>query len=418
MNGTRDESHAIILSGGGANGAYEIGVLKALFAGKAPVPPGDQRLEPDVFAGTSVGSYNAAFLVSRWGTYGSAAIASLEQLWLETVSSTALRQNSVFRIREDPRPFLNPRSLALDPLGPFYNLVNDSAALAWYGVERAVSLVTAREPLIQRVAQLIDFTAFIVLDPFRNLIYDTVWFSEIRRSQKKLVIAATNWEMGEVRLFENHDMTDDLGPIAILSSTAIPGIFPPVQCGAQLYVDGGVLLNTPLNPVIDRGANVLHVISMFPDVEQIPLGTISNTLATVYRQQLISWAKTLQSNIRRVRDLNGVLRITDHGDRLLQWLRERASPEELAGLHIQDIETFLTRYRRYTPVTVHQYFPRDDVSGALGLLDFDRDRIKALIERGFEDAVHHDCRINNCVLLEEAPSAERVIPAAESLLKV
>jgi len=232
------------------------------------------------------------------------------------------------------------------------------------------------------------------------------------------VIAATNWEMGEVRLFENHDMTDDLGPIAILSSTAIPGIFPPVQCGAQLYVDGGVLLNTPLNPVIDRGANVLHVISMFPDVEQIPLGTISNTLATVYRQQLISWAKTLQSNIRRVRDLNGVLRITDHGDRLLQWLRERASPEELAGLHIQDIETFLTRYRRYTPVTVHQYFPRDDVSGALGLLDFDRDRIKALIERGFEDAVHHDCRINNCVLLEEAPSAERVIPAAESLLKV
>src|SRR5215470_9112045 len=143
MNGTSEESHAIILSGGGANGAYEIGVLKALFAGKSPVPPGDRRLEPDIFAGTSVGSYNAAFLVSRWGTYGSAAIASLEQLWLETVSSTNLQQNSVFRIREDPRPFLNPRSLALAPLEPFYNLVNDSAALAWYGVERAVSLVTA-----------------------------------------------------------------------------------------------------------------------------------------------------------------------------------------------------------------------------------------------------------------------------------
>ena len=116
MNGTSEESHGIILSGGGANGAYEIGVLKALFAGKAPVPPGDQRLEPDVFAGTSVGSYNAAFLVSRWGTYGSAAIASLEQLWLDTVSSSTDKpDNSVFRIREDPRTVHRPQKLYPKP---------------------------------------------------------------------------------------------------------------------------------------------------------------------------------------------------------------------------------------------------------------------------------------------------------------
>src|SRR5499426_2421701 len=124
MNGISEESHAIILSGGGANGAYEIGVLKALFAGKAPVPPGDQRLEPDVFAGTSVGSYNAAFLVSRWGTYGSAAIASLEQLWLDTVSSSTDKPaNSVFRIREDPRSLIDPRSFIRNPIEPLYNLV-------------------------------------------------------------------------------------------------------------------------------------------------------------------------------------------------------------------------------------------------------------------------------------------------------
>ena len=419
MNGPREDRHAIILSGGGANGAYEIGVLKALFAGKAPVPPGDQQLEPDVFAGTSVGSYNAAFLVSRWGTYGSAAIASLEQLWLDIVSSTAFKpNNSVFRIREDPRQLLNPRSLALDPLEPFYNLVNDSAALAWYGIERAANLVRAPEPLLDRVAQLIDFSSFIVLDPFGRLIRETVWFSEIRRSQKKLVIAATNWEMGTVRFFENHDMTDQLGPLAILSSTAIPGVFQPVACGAQVYVDGGVLLNTPLEPAIDRGANVLHVISLFPSVDKIPLGTIDSTLSTVYRQQLIGWTKSLESSVRRVRDINRVLRITGFASTILEWVRERASAEECAHLHVEDIELHLKYNQRFTPVTVHQYFPGDDVSGALGLLDFDRDRIKGLIERGFEDAVQHDCEKNQCVLFEVDPLAERMASPEASLFNM
>jgi NTE family protein len=411
MNGTRKESHGIILSGGGANGAYEIGVLKALFAGKAPIPPGNLRLEPDVFAGTSVGSYNAAFLVSRWGTYGSAAIASLEQLWLDTVSSSTDKPaNGVFRIREDPRPFIDPRSFIRNPIEPFFNLVNDSAALAWYGFERAANLVRAQEPLLDRLVQLIDFTAFVVLEPFRKLIQDTVWFSEIRSSQKKLQIAATNWELGTVRIFENQDMTDQLGPVAVLASTAIPGVFPPVAFGANQFVDGGVLLNTPLNPVIDAGANVVHVISLFPNVENITLGTMNSTMATVYRQQVIGWAKSLESNVRRVRDINQALRVCGYANEVLEQVRERFSATDLATLRIEDIERFLGRYQAYTPVTVHQYYPGDDMSGVLGLLDFDRDRLKVLIERGFEDAVHHNCIANNCVIAEEDTSAAEVAP--------
>ena len=53
---------ALILSGGGANGAYEVGILKALFSGKCKRIP---AVEPELFFGTSIGSFNAAFLVSR-----------------------------------------------------------------------------------------------------------------------------------------------------------------------------------------------------------------------------------------------------------------------------------------------------------------------------------------------------------------
>lgn len=78
MANTNAAKHAVIQSGGGANGAYEIGVLKALFAGKS-LATQYEPLDPDILVGTSVGAYNAVFLVSRWSDYGTAAIASLEQ---------------------------------------------------------------------------------------------------------------------------------------------------------------------------------------------------------------------------------------------------------------------------------------------------------------------------------------------------
>ena len=63
-------------------------------------------------------------------------------------------------------------------------------------------------------------------------------------------------------------MTDELGPRAILASAAIPGFFPPTEVGAQPFVDGGVVLNTPLVPAIEAGADILHVIYMDPDVSK------------------------------------------------------------------------------------------------------------------------------------------------------
>ena len=75
---------AIVLSGGGGNGAYAVGVLKALCSGKSPVT-NYQPLEPDIFTGTSIGSFNSAFLVSQWDSYGTASVANLERFWLETI---------------------------------------------------------------------------------------------------------------------------------------------------------------------------------------------------------------------------------------------------------------------------------------------------------------------------------------------
>ena len=82
--------HAVILSGGGADGAYEVGVMKALFSGQSPATA-FRPLVPDILTGTSIGSYNAAFLVSQWQTYGSAAIANLEQILAQRLEQQSAR---------------------------------------------------------------------------------------------------------------------------------------------------------------------------------------------------------------------------------------------------------------------------------------------------------------------------------------
>ena len=116
---------AVVLSGGGANGAYEVGILKALCNGRSPTT-NYQPLEPDIFAGTSIGSFNAAFLVSQWDQYGSTAVANLERFWLDRLTG-GFHNNGVFRLRGNPRELLDVPSLISKPVGKFQQFLMTAA---------------------------------------------------------------------------------------------------------------------------------------------------------------------------------------------------------------------------------------------------------------------------------------------------
>jgi hypothetical protein len=53
-------------------------------------------------------------------------------------------------------------------------------------------------------------------------------------------------------------------------------------------------------------------------------------------------------------------------------------------------------------LTIHRYNPQHDLGSGMGILDFRRDPIKALIERGFQDAIRHDCATSGCVIGESS----------------
>src|SRR5580692_11928836 len=98
----------LVLSGGGAFGAYEVGVINALYSGKSPATAG-VALDAGVFAGTSVGSLNAAILAMNKGG-AEASAKRLHDIWIHHVADNGDgRGNGVYRVRGHIGNYLDVR---------------------------------------------------------------------------------------------------------------------------------------------------------------------------------------------------------------------------------------------------------------------------------------------------------------------
>src|SRR5262245_48806431 len=231
--------------------------MKALFAGYARMPTGGEPIEPTVYTGTSVGAFNAAFLASRPGATAAHTLHALEEIWTGTIASTATRENGVMRFRGNPLEFMDVDLLLIDPLMPLRRMAEDGAFFAKTAIDRGEMFLASHERLTRRLIQAVDFSVFISTEKLHQLVRTHIDLAQIRANKKQgLVVAATNWEKGEVQLFGNlqptgvfeglSELDDKIGHLAILASAAIPGVFPPVEIYHTKYVDGGFLLNTPL----------------------------------------------------------------------------------------------------------------------------------------------------------------------------
>lgn len=397
MTDANYRKQAVVLSGGGAYGAYEVGVLKALLTGQT-AQSGSAEIDPDVYTGTSVGAINAAVMVSQRGmdVPVSKAVAFLEDAWLNLIAdSPQTCGNGAFRFRGDLLRYLNPQCLA-NPVQSVAELNSDGAYLARDFLKRSLNFFQSSGSIETRALEFLDLSAFVSSEPLSQLIRRIISLEAVQRSDKALRVVAANWATGEVRVFENKDMTDEDGYQAILASAAIPGFFQPQYIAGEPYVDGGVVMNTPLKCALQAGATILHVIYLDPDIENLPLKVLQNTYNTLDRTIVINNATVTNEDIDTAAWINEgleamerVLRgetLSDKG--MLDFIR-------VAG----QIEQSLEQGKPYMKVTIHRYHPHHDLGGGgLGILDFNRDRIVGLIERGFSDTVNHDCDESHCIL--------------------
>jgi len=420
------KNSALILSGGGALGAYELGVVKALVNGKSPAtsPKHGEApipLDPPVLTGTSIGSFNAAYLVSQWDTYGAAAVGMLEAIWLEQFAENSCG-NGGYRIRLNPLEVFNPLCFLKNPLQSLSQHVRDSAYIGWDMTQRLAHFASSGEPLLQRAIDLINITTFISTSPWEQVIKKNIDFDALRKSTKSLSIATTNWTTGQVRIFKKAEMSRELGPKVIRASSAIPGFYPPQIMGTQEFVDGGVLMNTPLKPAIAAGGEILHVINMNAKILDVAITNPPSTMETVYRQQLIGWAAALNRDIERVASYNRAIDILEMNgveiaemdvpmflDFLTRKLKTSTELEAKFTFHeIMLAYSMLGKQKKrlfagkkekqYKKLTIHRYYPAEPLGEMLSLLNLQAKFFKELFERGFDDAASHDCATCGCIL--------------------
>jgi NTE family protein len=376
------ERSAVVLSGGGANGAYEVGVLKALLAGQSPATQ-YQPLEPSAFATTSIGAFNACVLLSHFEGSWRAAVEVLEAVWSFMIAGSASR-NGVFRIRANPLQFVDAMASPSMWTETATEFAADVAYLLQDWFTRFLELLATPIELEARIAQLFDVASWVSHEPVYALLANVMRFDRVRRSSVALSVTTTRWRNGGVELFGNSQMTDEVGPLIVLASSAIPGLFSPVVVTGEPHVDGGLVMNTPLKPAIDAGADTLHVVYLDPKPDAIPIRALANTIDTMGRIFAIAFAASVADDLRVAAQINmGIAR------------RPRSSASTRRA---QVFAAGQGQSRSgYRPLTIHLYRPRREWAGAFGMLDFRRDRLEHLIEQGFSDCADHDCQQAGCI---------------------
>jgi NTE family protein len=304
---TRDKRHApaqrpalpgqvvLVLQGGGALGAYQVGVYQALH---------EAGIEPDWVIGTSIGAINGAIIA---GNAPQRRLVRLNEFWqrveqrvglgmLEAVPGFASTIANLTTMAQGLTPFFGPNPASW--FGPHFPI----------GVESAAYYTT--EPLRETLTELVDF-------------------DYIHAHHVRLTVGAVNVKDGEMRYFDSRDQ-----PVRIehvMASGALPPTFPAVRIDGEPYWDGGIYSNTPIEAVLDdkpRRDSVIFAVQMWN-----PEGPEPETLWQVAgRQKDIQYASRAKSHIARQKQIHHLRHVIRELEKHIPG-RQRASPEvkELAS---------------------------------------------------------------------------------------
>ncbi len=153
-----------------------------------------------------------------------------------------------------------------------------------------------------------------------------------------LYVTATNLYTGR-----KHVLSSGAVSRAVLASTAIPGVFGPVEIDGQAYIDGGVVANLDLETAVDLGAKEVLAIDLshcfeLPEPASV-VGVITRTVDIVMREHVLRDMAQMEKKARitliqpeidggpGAGDLSRVSELIEHGERLGELLYDRCFDE-------------------------------------------------------------------------------------------
>jgi predicted acylesterase/phospholipase RssA len=226
---------ALVLSGGGARGAYEAGVIAAMVEA-AGVSDGTPIPGVDVVCGASIGALNAWFVAT--GQY-----SALQRLWSTVAAEDVFRLKRRFRKVAEPSSGVGTRlyeALALERgLATDVQGVLDGGAVADWIRRHVDPRTPVLVPLVFTVTNLRRQSGVI----YYRLPFTTT------DAARAAGIAAVRSTVGQE--VDARELSDDLLHEAIRASAAIPVMFDPVVLpgpqGPEPCIDGGIADNTPVD---------------------------------------------------------------------------------------------------------------------------------------------------------------------------
>lgn len=100
----------------------------------------------------------------------------------------------------------------------------------------------------------------------RDLVEKHVRLEKLRSSGREYLCAAISMATGKLHYFEGHKAPDDETlRNYVMASAAVPGVFPPVDIHGELFMDGGLVRNTPIEPLESKKISAVIAISMEPE---------------------------------------------------------------------------------------------------------------------------------------------------------
>ena len=231
---------AMILSGGGARGAYEVGVLWYVFDDLTRLRGAPPRI--DILCGTSVGAINACFLTAHMSD-PVLGLRRLVELW-SGLQITRVLGFGVRQIATVPRLLLGggDDGRGLFDVRPMADLVQRE--ISWRAVARTLRRQQLRA-LSVSCTEVSTGRTVVFMQTAPNMVIPTT-------APPRTLFRA-----------------DHIGPQHALASAAIPLLFPAVRIDDELYLDGGLRQNTPIAPALRLGATHLFTIGSSREVHGV-----------------------------------------------------------------------------------------------------------------------------------------------------
>ncbi len=245
---------ALILSGGGAKGAYQVGVVKQLY---------DMNISFELITGTSIGALNGALLTEfiHKGMSTNDICTRLEKAWLGF-----------------------QRFLSINWSGFFRNILSPSKISSVY------------------TNKYIKKTLYKYIPSNRK-------FSDYTKCQ--LSVTGTNLSTKELQIFDFNSTVPVVD--AVLASMSYPVALPAVNIDGDILIDGGALSNAPLKEAIQWGARNIYLVFLQPlKMEKgkvLDVDADYSALEVVGEFLDMATNRLMYGDLKRAEEINQVIRI-------------------------------------------------------------------------------------------------------------